>query len=147
MSALPGLLYEILHESATAAHITKIGILRRLLAQTDAKKYASPITTAVVLAKPAAFIARPLVSSRIVALFSNLNASYKLDISRAQMDGVVDWVFDHIDLLRRTFRNLGETTKANTDPAKNFTRQDWDSLFKLFTVAQLQRLTLILLTG
>lgn len=138
---VPGLMYDILQESAQSAHATKLAIIRGVLGKTAVRNYAGTLSTATVLAGPTMVIARPLARSKIAGLFHVLNQRYKLNLTANQAEATTAWAFSHLDLLHRIFHNMGKRDRVNVEASLNITKADWDGFFALFTPAQVQAMT------
>ena len=138
---VPGLLYNILQESAQSAHATKLAIIRGVLGKTPVKKYSGTLSTAIVVAGPTMILARPLARSKIAGLFHQLNQRYKLNLTANQAEATTRWAFSHLDLLHRIFHNIGKRNKVNVEASLDITKADWDGFFALFTPFQVQAMT------
>ena len=137
MSALPGLLYDTLQEMARLGGTTKIGVLRQILRKTKAARHSRALTTLAALAGPAAPFVRPVFQAQLTSLLRRLNKTHALNFTDLQAQGFTNWTFGHIPLLKAVVSQLGTKSAVNTNANLDLRRQDWDSLWKIFTDAQI----------
>lgn len=127
------LVYDVLAKLAVDTQRTKLGVIRQYLKSLrDGDKIADQLQRGGY----APFIMRPLMKKQIMAAFKKQNELHDLKLTEAQASAVTEWAMARQPLLQDLLRQVGSVTSANTNASKNFTRGDFDSLVRIFTVEQ-----------
>lgn len=127
------LVYDVLAKLAADSQRTKLGVVRQYLKTLrDGDKIADKLQRGGW----APFVMRPIMKKQIMNAFRRQNEMHDLGLTEAQASAVTEWAMARQPLLQDLLRQVGSVTAANTDASRNFTRNDFDALARIFTVQQ-----------
>lgn len=129
---LPDTLWQLLSEAAVTTGRTRIEVLQRLVSKTG--QSTSRIRGALSVAGAVPVVAKPFLDYKLAGMVRRLNETRGAGISPAQSRQLSDWILTHTGLIQRIL--------SSGKPDRNITRDEWASLWAIFTPDQVLKLSL-----
>lgn len=129
---LPDTLWQLLSEAAVTTNTTRIEVLHRLVSKTG--RNTAKLRRSLSVAGALPVVAKPFLDFKLAGMVRRLNATRGAGITPLQSRQLSDWILTHTGLIKRIL--------SSDKPDRNISRDEWASLWAIFTPEQVLKLSL-----